>query len=85
MLQHFDADGDGEISDLERKAAEEAGKQMAQNLRTLTLEVRFDGGLRDGRMMRLLRVGSYPTFDAAKADLERVRKYAADAFITPAR
>jgi tetratricopeptide (TPR) repeat protein len=62
-----------------------AGKQMAQNLRTLALEVRFDSGLRDGRMMRLLRVGSYPTFGAAKADLERVRKYAADAFITPAR
>ena len=62
-----------------------AGKQMAESLRTLGLEVRFDGGLRDSRMMRLLRVGSYPTFDAAKADLERVRKYAADAFITPAR
>ena len=62
-----------------------AGKRMAESLRTLGLEVRFDGGLRDGRMMRLLRVGSYPTFDAAKADLDRVRKYVADAFITPAR
>ena len=38
-----------------------------------------------GRMMRLVRVGSYPTRAEALADLGKVRRTCGDAFVTPAK
>jgi tetratricopeptide (TPR) repeat protein len=59
-------------------------EKLRQRLSGAGLDARIDLALRDGRLMRLVRVGSYPTYDAARADLGKVQKVIGEAFVTPA-
>ena len=62
-----------------------AAQTMERRLRDQGMDARQDRVLRDGKLTYLIRVGSYPTFEAAQADLARVRKIRPDAFAVPAR
>jgi len=62
-----------------------AAADFQSRLRRAGLTARVDLELRDGRMVRLVRVGSYSTRAEALADLKRVRTICGDAFATPAR
>lgn len=62
-----------------------AAETMVGQLRAQGLDARQDRQLRDGKMMRLVRVGSYATFEAAEADLPKARETRSDAFVVPAR
>ena len=66
-------------------ASEATGRQLEAQLKRDGLAAHFDLDAREGKLMRLLRVGNYPTYDAAQADLPRVQKHESDAFITSAR
>lgn len=61
--------------------AEDARRQLAR----AGLAARVDREVREGRMLRLVRVGSYPTYARAQADLPKVKALRRDAFVTPAR
>jgi tetratricopeptide (TPR) repeat protein len=60
-------------------------QDLVKRLRGLALPVRIDRELRGGRMMHLVRVGTYPTFEAAQADLVKVKAVSSDAYPAPAR
>ena len=62
-----------------------SAKQLQYRLRGAGLDARTDLELRSGRVMRLVRVGSYHTYGQAKADLPKVRTIVTDAFVTSAR
>ena len=62
-------------------AAEDLKKQLA----AAGLPARIDRELREGRLLRLVRVGSYPTYAKAQADLDRAQRVRHDSFITAAR
>ncbi len=62
-----------------------SAKQLQHRLRHAGLNARTDLELRSGRVMRLVRVGSYHTYGQAKADLPKVRTIVTDAYITSAR
>ena len=49
------------------------------------IAARVDPVVRDGKLMRLVRVGAYPTCAAAEADLAKVRRIRSDAFAVPAQ
>ena len=59
-------------------------ERLRSRLAAAGLAARVDAALRNGRLMRLVRVGSHATYDAARADLEKVKRVSGDAFITPA-
>ena len=48
------------------------------------IAARVDTPVREGKLMRLVRVGVYPTCAAAEADLAEVRRIRSDAFAVPA-
>ncbi|MCD4699208.1 MAG: SPOR domain-containing protein [Phycisphaerae bacterium] len=62
-----------------------SAKQLKHRLRRAGLDARTDLELRSGRVMRLVRVGSYHTYGQARADLGKVRTIVTDAYITSAR
>lgn len=62
-----------------------AAERLRARLVRAGLAARVGLELRDGRMMRLVRVGSHATYGAARADLAKVRKVCGDAFIAPSR
>ena len=62
-----------------------AANETQATLRRAGMPSRVDLALRGDRMLRLVRVGSYQSYDAALADLAKVRKFFADAYIAPAR
>ncbi len=62
-----------------------SAKHLQGRLRHAGLNARTDLELKSGRVMRLVRVGSYRTYGQAQADLRRVRRIVSDAFITSAR
>lgn len=62
-----------------------SAKQLKRRLRLAGLDARTDLELRNGRVMRLVRVGSYRTYGQAQADLGKVRTIVTDAYITSAR
>jgi len=66
-----------------------AGVEGARDLRDRICRAgpiaRIDRERRGDRVMFLVRVGSYSTYEQARGDLERVRRLKSDAFITPAR
>ena len=62
-----------------------SARQLQHRLRHAGLNARTDLELRSGRVMRLVRVGSYHTYGQAQADLGKVRTIVSDAFITSAR
>ncbi|MDY7010474.1 MAG: SPOR domain-containing protein [Planctomycetota bacterium] len=62
-----------------------AAKQLKNRLERAGLDARTDLELRNGRVMRLVRVGSYHTYGQAQADLGKVRTIVTDAYITSAR
>jgi tetratricopeptide (TPR) repeat protein len=66
-------------------SSDRSGRQLEAVLRQEGFSPREERELRDGQVLRLMRVGNYPTFDAAKPDLLRVQRHRSDAFITPAR
>ena len=71
------------------KGSTAAAERLSADLNRTGLfgKTRVDVELRQGRLMRLVRVGSYQTYDAARADplFEKVRAIRPDAFITAAR
>ncbi len=62
-----------------------SAKHLRGRLRSAGLNARTDLELKSGRVMRLVRVGSYRTYGQAQADLGKVRRIVSDAFITSAR
>ncbi len=63
----------------------EGARQFQRKCRAAGLDARMDLDLRGGKLLRLVRVGSYPRYELARANLERIRKVGKDAYITPAR
>ena len=62
-----------------------SARHLRGRLRHVGLDARTDLELKSGRVMRLVRVGSYRTYGQAQADLGKVRRIVSDAFITSAR
>ncbi len=62
-----------------------AARELQRTLRGAGLAPREDLELRDGRIMRLIRVGSYATYAEALAKLPSVRRVCGDAHVTAAR
>lgn len=62
-----------------------SAKQLKYRLKNAGLDARTDLELRSGRVMQLVRVGSYNTYGQAQADLGKVRTIVTDAYITSAR
>ncbi len=67
-------------------AATSVAAETAQaKLREAGLSPRVDLELRGGRLLRLVRVGSYRLYEDGAADLAKVRRAFPDAYLTPAR
>ena len=62
-----------------------AAGDLLKKLGQAGLDARIDLELRDGRMMRLVRVGAYSTRAEALTELGPVRKICSDAYPVPAR
>ncbi len=62
-----------------------SGRQLEASLRRDGFAPREDRELRNGQLLRLIRVGSYATYDAANADLPRAQQHSSDACIVAAR
>ncbi|OPX23976.1 MAG: hypothetical protein B1H04_03180 [Planctomycetales bacterium 4484_123] len=60
-------------------------QELADRLRAAGLPARVDLELRGGKLMRLVLVGAYSTYQAASRVLPEVRKLRSDAFLVPAR
>jgi tetratricopeptide (TPR) repeat protein len=63
----------------------DAARALEQKLRAAGLNVRVDPDTRGQELVRLVRVGSYRTHDAAGGDLAKVQAIRPDAFLVPAR
>ena len=63
----------------------DAARRLERKLLAQGLPARTDIDTRKGKLLRFVRIGSYATYKAAEAELERARKISTDAFITPAR
>jgi len=63
----------------------DAARRLERKLLAQGLPARTDIDTRKVKLLRFVRIGSYATYRAAEAELERVRKISSDAFITPAR
>jgi len=62
-----------------------AATRVREDLRRAGLTSRVDLGLRRDRMHRLVRVGSFATYEAALPELARVRAVCPGAYVVPAR
>jgi len=62
-----------------------AAAELTKRLRAAGLPARTDLELRGGKLLRLVRVGAYPTHEQALGRLAEVRKSFPQAFLTPAR
>ena len=62
----------------------EAAEDMQRKLAAAGLQPRVDLEKRGEQIMHLVRVGNFPTFDPAQAELPRVQALVKDAFVTPA-
>ena len=60
-------------------------ERLRDRLRAAGLPARVDLELRGGKLMRLVRVGAYRTYQAGLAVLPQVKKLRPDAFLAPAR
>ena len=60
-------------------------EELHRRLKAAGLPATIANEQRGGRMMRLVQVGWYPAFDAAQADLPKVKPFSQGAFATPAR
>jgi len=63
----------------------ETADALCGRLAQAGLPARVDLALRDGKLMRLVRVGEYPTYDAAAGAVAQVRRIEPEAFATPAQ
>lgn len=62
-----------------------AASRLERQLIARGLPARTDIDTRDKKLLRFVRIGSYATYKAAEAHLQRARTISSDAFITPAR
>lgn len=62
-----------------------AAGRLERQLIAQGLPARTDIDTRDKKLLRFVRIGSYATYKAAEANLQRTRTISSDAFITPAR
>ncbi len=60
-------------------------EELRARLARTGLPARIDLELREGQMLRLVRVGSYRTYSQAEAELPKVQAIRRDAFVTAAR
>lgn len=66
-------------------AAAAPAEDLKNRLARAGLSARIDLELREARMLRLVRVGSYQKYAQAQADLPRVKAICPDAFVAAAR
>jgi len=62
-----------------------SAQAMCEKLSAARLAAHVDLVLRQGRPMRVVRVGAYPTYEAARPALVQVRRIEPQAFLTPAQ
>ena len=65
--------------------APDSADALCERLSRASLPARVDLAVRDGKLMRLVRVGAYPTYAAVQPALARVRRLEPEAFATPAQ
>ncbi len=63
----------------------DAADFLVDKLKSSGITARVDRQARGGKLVRLVRVGSYPTYDEAVAELPKVQKACPDAFPSPSR
>jgi TolA-binding protein len=62
-----------------------AADELVAKLKATGISARQDRQARGGKLLRLVRVGSFPTYDAAAAELPKVAAACQEAFLVPAR